>query len=218
MSSSLLLMIGGLAVLDMLSPTALGVTVYLLLSKRQQIAMRLFVYLLTVGIIYFACGLILMLGFEYVLDSFTEVFKSQLMSWIIFLLGLLLFVGSFYVPKRHTNTSTIPKSTGLLTMIGIGVTTTFFEMGMALPYFAAIGLMVTAELKTGEWLPILLGYNVFMLMPPVVLYILYLLFAKWMQSPLKTLKHKFETSKDSPLSWAMSIVGVILMLNTLDYL
>lgn len=218
MSSSLLLMIGGLAVLDMLSPTALGVTVYLLLYERQRIAGRLFVYLLTVGSIYFSCGLLLLLGLEYVLDFFTGVLKSQFMSSSIFLLGLLLLIGSFYVPKRQKKASNISTSTGLFVMIGMGMTTALLEIGMAVPYFAAIGLMVTAELDTGEWLPILLMYNILLLVPPVVLYFLHLLFAKWIQGPLKTLKYKFETSKDSPLSWGMSIIGVILMLFTIDYL
>lgn len=218
MSVSMLLMIGGLAILDMLSPTALGVTVYLLLTHKRKIATRLFVYLLTIGGIYFICGLLLMLGLEYVLDSMAEVFRSQLMSRVIFFIGLLLLIGSFYVPKRSGKTSTLPKSSGLLPMIGIGITTALLEIGLAVPYFAAIGLMVTAELPMWEWLPILIGYNVLILLPPVVLYFLHVLFAKWMQKPLEALRTKMDASTDSALSWGMSIIGVILILNTLDYL
>lgn len=218
MSSSLLYMIGGLAVLDMLSPTALGVTVYMLLNDTRKIASRLFVYLLTIGSIYFACGLVLMFGLEYVLNFLKDALQSKLLNWIIFLIGLFLLIGSFYVPKQNGKSPVIPASAGILTMFGLGITTALLEMGMAIPYFAAIGLMVTADLAVWEWLPILIGYNVLMLIPPIVLYVLHLLFAGWLQKPLKALRNKLNSSKDSPLSWGMSIIGVILMLNTLDYL
>jgi hypothetical protein len=218
MNSSLLLMVAGLALLDMLSPTALGVTVYLLLTEKRRIARRLFVYLLTVGGIYFICGLLLMMGLDYVLDTLTHILRSKVMSWGIFIIGVLLLIGSFYVPKQSEKTPVVPLSAGLLAMAGMGITTALLEMGMAIPYFAAIGLMVTSELSTWEWLPILIGYNLLMLLPPVIIYILHLLFAKWMQKPLLALRSKMNASKDSTLSWGMSIIGVILILNTLDYL
>lgn len=211
-------MIGGLAILDMLSPTALGITVYMLLDNKRGTAGRLFIYLLTVGSIYFACGLLLMFGLEYVLDSFTGALQSRLLSWVVFLIGLFLLIASFYVPKRSGKTPVMPISAGVLSMLGLGITTALLEIGMAVPYFAAIGLMVTADLAVWEWLPILIGYNILMLLPPVILYFLHVLFAGWLQRPLKALRHKLNSSKDSPLSWGMSIIGVILILNTLDYL
>ena len=218
MSASLLLMIGGLAVLDMLSPTALGVTVYLLLADKRSAFSRLFVYLLTVGAIYFTAGLFLMLGLGYVIEMLTGIFRNQLMSWLAFLTGLSLFIGSFYVPKRQRATPSVPKSKGLVPMIGLGISTALLEIGMAVPYFAAIGLMTTAELPPIQWLPILVSYNVLMLLPPIVLYFLYLLFARWMRRPLEALRRKMASSKDSALSWVMCIVGLILILNTIDFL
>ena len=218
MSTSLLLIIGGLAVLDMLSPTALGVTVYLLLADKRNAFSRLSVYLFTVGTIYFTAGLFLMLGLGYLADTLTGIFRNQLMSWLAFLIGLLLFIGSFYVPKRRRATHSVPKSKGPMPMIGLGISTALLEISMAVPYFASIGLMTTAELPLMQWLPILVSYNVLMLLPPIVLYLLYLLFARWMRRPLEALRRKIASSSDSALSWVMCIVGLILILNTADFL
>lgn len=70
MSIALLLSVGALALLDTLSPTTLGVTVYMLLSERDKVAGRLLVYLTTVASFYFMVGVFLMLGLDTVTDAF----------------------------------------------------------------------------------------------------------------------------------------------------
>ncbi|MGM9951180.1 MAG: GAP family protein, partial [Lysinibacillus sp.] len=160
----------------------------------------------------------LMLGLGYILETLSGFFRNQLMSWLAFLIGLALFIGSFYMPKRRKTTPPLPEAKGLLPIIGLGITTALLEIGMALPYFGAIGLMTAAELSLTQWLPILVCYNVLMLLPPVILYVLYLLFARWMRKPLEVLRRKMAASSDSTLSWVMCIVGILLILNTIDYL
>lgn len=49
MSAELLIMVGGLALLDTLSPATIGVTVYLLLTDKERLASRLVVYLVTIA-------------------------------------------------------------------------------------------------------------------------------------------------------------------------
>lgn len=49
MGTEQLLLIGGLAILDTLSPTTIGITIYLLLTDKERLTKRLFVYLLTVA-------------------------------------------------------------------------------------------------------------------------------------------------------------------------
>lgn len=53
MSLELLVSVGGLALLDTLSPTTLGVTVYLLLTEKERLSTRLMIYLVTVAAFYF---------------------------------------------------------------------------------------------------------------------------------------------------------------------
>lgn len=218
MNTELLIMVGGLALLDTLSPATIGVTVYLLLTDKERLASRLFIYLLTVAVFYFATGVLLMHGLGYLLDIASEIFQNRVVSWGVFIIGMILFVVSFFVPQNKKSNLPIPKSKSLLGMAAMGCTTFLIEGATALPYFAAIGLLTTSNMTWIEWVPILVAYNFIMVLPPLILYFLYLLFRRWMQAPLEKLRAKISNGTGTALSWVMSIVGLILIFNSLDYL
>lgn len=67
--------LGGFALLDTLSPTIIGVTIYLILADRNNRIVRLGAYLLTVVILYFLLGVMLMFGFDYIVGAFASFFK-----------------------------------------------------------------------------------------------------------------------------------------------
>ena len=218
MSTELLLLIGGLALLDTLSPATLGVTVYLLLADKEKLTKRLLVYLLTVAGFYFAVGVLLMLGLGFLLEIISGIFQNRIVSWTVFIIGAILFIASFYVPTKKKSDLPTPSSKSILSMVALGFTTSLVEVGTAFPYFAAIGIMTTSNLSWMEWSSILAGYNFIMVLPPLLLFFLYLLFDRWMQKPLEKLRVKIANNTGSALSWIMCIVGVILILNSLDYL
>ncbi|MPY17189.1 GAP family protein [Paenibacillus glucanolyticus] len=218
MTLELLLSIGVLSLLDMLSPAALGVTVYLLLSERDRLISRLGVYLVTVAGFYFLVGAALMLGLDAVMKSVSDIFQNRTVSWMMAILGGVLFVASFYVPTKKTSAPRRPKSKSFGAMIGLGFTTSLIEVATALPYFAAVGLMTTAQLNTVQWVPILAAYNMVMVLPPLILLGLHLVLGRMMQRPLEKLRVKIAESSGSLLSWVLCIAGVILVLNSIDYL
>ncbi|PEB51481.1 hypothetical protein CON65_24095 [Bacillus pseudomycoides] len=217
-STELLLLIGGLALLDTLSPSTLGVTVYLILSDKERLTKRLLVYLLTVAGFYFATGVSLMLGLGFLLENIFGVFQNQIVSRTVFIIGLILFIVSFYVPTKKNSELPAPKSKSILSMVGLGFTTSLIEVGTAFPYFAAISIMTTSNLPWMEWSSILAGYNFIMVLPSLVLFFLYLQFGRRMQKPLEKLRVKIANNTGSALSWIMCIVGLILIFNSLDYL
>ncbi|AWP28032.1 hypothetical protein PVOR_15769 [Paenibacillus vortex V453] len=218
MTLELLLSIGVLSLLDMLSPAALGVTVYLLLTERDRLISRLGVYLVTVAGFYFLVGAALMLGLGAVMKSISDIFQNRTVSWMMAILGGVLFVASFYVPTKKKSEPRRPKSKSFGAMIGLGFTTSLIEVATALPYFAAIGLMTTAQLNTVQWVPILAAYNMVMVLPPLILLGLHLVLGRVMQRPLEKLRVKIAESSGSLLSWVLCIAGVILVLNSIDYL
>ncbi|MHC2831899.1 GAP family protein [Bacillus sp. F9_6S_D1_P_5] len=218
MDTEQLLLIGGLAILDTLSPTTIGVTIYLLLTDNESLTKRLFVYLLTVAGCYFAVGVSLMLGFDFLFEIISGVFQNQIVSWTLFIIGALLFIASFYIPPKKNSKLPSPKSNSILSMIALGFTTTLIEAGTAFPYFAAIGILTTSNLSWVEWSSILAGYNFIMVLPSLVLFLFYLLFGRWMQKPLERLRMKIANHSGSALSWIMCIVGLLLIINSLDYL
>jgi len=217
-SAELLLIVGGLALLDMLSPATLGVTVYLLLTEKERLRSRLMIYLLTVAAFYFLVGIALMLGLDVLLAAFTSIFKNRIVSWMMLIIGVLLFIASFYYPKSKKSDLPRPKSKSKKAMIALGFTTSLIEVGAAFPYLAAIGFMSTSNLAVYQWLPILAGYNFIMVLPPLIVFILHLLLGRAMQGPLEKLRIKLTKYSGSAISWIMSIVGLILIFNSLDYL
>ncbi|MGE7883544.1 GAP family protein [Bacillus sp. NPDC094077] len=218
MGTEQLLLIGGLAILDTLSPTTIGVTIYLLLTDTERLTKRLLVYLLTVAGFYFAVGVSLMLGLDFLFAIISGVFQNRIVSWTFFIIGAILFIASFYIPTKKSSALPAPKSKSILSMITLGFTTSLIEVGTALPYFTAIGIMTTSNLSWVEWSSILAGYNFIMVLPSLVLFLFYLLFGRWMQKPLERLRVKIANSTGSALSWIMCIVGLLLIFNSLDYL
>ena len=217
MGTEQLLLIGGLAILDTLSPTTIGVTIYLLLTDKENLTKRLFVYLLTVAGCYFAVGVSLMLGLDFLFKFISGLFQNRIVSWLLFIIGVILFIVSFYIPPKK-NSEVLHQNKSIFSMIALGFTTTLIEAGTAFPYFAAIGILTTSNLSWIEWSSILAGYNFIMVLPSLVLFLFYLLFGRWMQKPLEKLRMKIANSTGSALSWIMCIVGFLLILNSLDYL
>ncbi|MCM3453945.1 GAP family protein [Heyndrickxia oleronia] len=218
MSIELLFMVGGLALLDMMSPAALGVTVYLLLNEKERLSSRLMIYLFTVAGFYFLVGVFLMLGLDVVMTAFSPIFQNRIVSWVMLIIGGILFIASFYYPKSKKTDLPRPKSKSKAAMVALGFTTSLIEVGTAFPYFAAIGLMTTSNLAAFQWLPILAGYNFIMVLPPLIVFTLYLLLGRVMQKPLEMLRIKLSKHSGAAISWIMCIVGLILIFNSLDYL
>lgn len=132
----------------------------------------------------------------------------------MFYLGLGLFIGSFFVPAKSTPKTYKPKSKSMLAMVMLGLMTGLIEVGTALPYFAAIGIMTTVKLNPFQWIPILAGYNFIMVLPPLILIGIHLLFKQWLREPLMKIKLRLEKNQGATLSWIMAIVGLIILINS----
>lgn len=214
MSFEFLIPIGILALVDTLSPTTLSVTVYMLLMEEERLIRRLFAYLLTVGIFYFTVGIFLMMGVGSIFHKFPSFDENVILSQFMFYLGLGLFIGSFFVPAKSTPKTYKPKSKSMLAMVMLGLMTGLIEVGTALPYFAAIGIMTTVKLNPFQWIPILAGYNFIMVLPPLILIGIHLLFKQWLREPLMKIKLRLEKNQGATLSWIMAIVGLIILINS----
>lgn len=159
-----------------------------------------------------------MLGMDMLLAAFSSIFQNRIVSWVTLIIGGILFIASFYYPESKKSDLPRSKSKSKTSMIALGFSTSLIEVGTALPYFAAIGLMTTSNLAVFQWLPILAGYNFIMVLPPLIVFSLHLLLGRVMQRPLEKLQIKISKHSGSAISWIMCIVGLILIFNSLDYL
>ncbi|MFE3573577.1 GAP family protein [Lysinibacillus sp. NPDC059133] len=218
MGTDILIYLGGLALLDTLSPTIIGITLFLVLTDNRNLTSRLFAYLLTVGLLYFSLGIIMMLGLNFIMEAFSNIFQNKIVSWVIFIVGVILFIASFFIPANKKSNIPKPKTQSIFSIIIIGVTTFIIEAGTALPYFAAIGLLTTIDIPFYQWLLIIAAYNIIMILPALLIFLGYKLFGKLINPSLVKLRNKISSSSSSALSWIMCIVGVILIFYTIDYL
>lgn len=213
MNIEMLLLIGTLALLDMFSPSIIGVSVYILLvAKKKQIRLLL-TFLMTVGLFYFSTGIFLMLGLGVIFSPISNLLDSYSARLIMTIVGGVLFIGSWLVPKRTANGSPKPKSLHVSSMVALGFTTSILEVATALPYFAAIGILTSNQIVFYEWLPLLAGYNLVMIAPGIILLCLHLLFRRFMNKPLRKIQKLFDQRTSSTLSWIMFFVGLILLIN-----
>lgn len=210
-----LLPVAGLALLDTLSPTTLGVTLFVLLSGATSVARPLFAYLGTVALFYFALGCALMLGLGAALSSLSHLADSPVFGWALLVLGGGLFAYSWVMPTRR-RAPRRPASFRTVSMIGLGLATGLLEAGTALPYLAAIGIMGAAGLTAPTWVPVLAAYNLVMVLPPVLLYLGHRLFGERLRPRLDRWREKIDAGSRETLSWIIGIAGLILLVNGLQ--
>lgn len=213
MNTELLLWIGALALLDMFSPSIIGVTVYILLVAKKHPFRLVLTYLMTVAVFYFSTGIFLMLGLDVIFDPIADMLSSYSARLTMTIVGGILFIGSWLVPKKKTMGAPKPKSLHVSAMVALGFTTSILEVATALPYFAAIGILTSNHLPFYEWLPILAGYNLVMITPGIILLCFHLLFRRYMNQPLRKIQSLLDQSTSSTLSWIMFFVGLILLIN-----
>lgn len=218
MGTDILIYLGGLALVDTLSPTIIGVTLFLVLTDNKNVTSRLLAYLFTVVLLYFSLGIIMMLGLNFIMEAFTNIFQNKIFSWVIFIIGVILFTASFFIPANKKSNIPKPKTQSLFSIIIIGVTTFIIEAGTALPYFTAIGLLTTIDIPFYQWILIIAAYNIIMVLPALLIFLGYKLFGKLIRPTLVNLRNKISSSSSSALSWIMCIVGVILIFYIVDYL
>lgn len=219
MQTELLLIIGGLALLDMISPVALGVTFYWITEKRSDTTQKLFIYLATIAVLYFSFGLLLLLGIDFLLDNVVEFLQTRMVSWSVFILGIILFVISFYVPKKRSNLVPIKRGHEHRGhALSLGIFTFLLEAGTALPYIAATGIIAAADSTLGQSLALLGGYTLLMILPCILLYMLFQFAGESLKTKASTLLQKLQQSTGSALSWILCLAGLVLIYYTVDYL
>ncbi|MGB3635815.1 MAG: GAP family protein [Rubrobacteraceae bacterium] len=205
----------GLALLDSINPSALAVTIYLLLSGRP-FAGKVLIYLGAVFVSYLALGVLILLGF----GSIFGYLESPAAYAVQGVIGASLFGYAVFAPDKPRNKEKAvrrPSSWGFGGIFALGVTVTLVEFSTAFPYFGAIALMTNAGLPMMQWLPILVAYNGIFVLPPLVLLLAYSLCGGRMESFFERLQKRFSDGGRETMLWVMGIVGFLLLADSLAF-
>ncbi len=205
----------GLALLDTLSPTVIGVTLFLLLARPQRAGALLAAYLGSVAIAYFGLGVLLMFG----LGALVPAVDQIVWAWGQGALGIGLIVGSYYIPaKNPERASSRPQSFTMRAMLLLGLGTWLFEFATAVPYFGAIAIMTSAGLALAQWAPLLGVYVAIMVLPGVLLYLAWLALGERMRARFERWQEKLASGSRTALSWMIWIAGILILLGAVDTL
>ncbi|WP_329091575.1 MULTISPECIES: GAP family protein [unclassified Streptosporangium] len=199
-----------LALLDTLSPTVIGVTLYLLLARPHRVGALLGVYLGSVAIAYFALGVLLMLG----LGAVVPIVDDSVWAWGQAVLGAALIVGSYFIPDKNPERASVrARSFTLGSMLLLGLGTWLFEFATAVPYFAAIGVMTSANLPTVQWSPLLGVYVTIMVIPGILLFAAWATLGERMRERFERWQSKLSSGSRATLRWIVGIAGFLILLD-----
>ncbi|WP_341300544.1 GAP family protein [Lysinibacillus sp. FSL H8-0500] len=210
--SSALMIISLCALIDILSPGVLTVTAYLLLTQPNQLSSRLFVFLFITQLGYFITGLLLYFGGNSLLKRIEQLSQFDFINWFYILLGAVLVLISFSKPKETTKKrliSFIPKNTTIKGMIILGIIVFLIEFVTALPYFYSIFLMNHQTIETTPAILIIIGYNLVMMLPSLLLLGVNIIFKERSQQFLIKIRSKLNEAPISSLLVATGVIGAV---------
>ncbi|WP_187775567.1 GAP family protein [Luteimonas suaedae] len=200
-----------LALLDSLNPSALVVALWLLSQPRA--APRLLAYVAGILVAYLGLGIAMMLGITAARDTLAAVLDHPVAVALQALLGAGLLVYAIFAPSgaHQAHEPHAPASGRLAAFALLGMTVTVVELVTALPYFAAIALMIAAELSPAQWLPLLVGYNLVFVAPPLLLLGLHALLGHRTDERFARWRERLRRGAREATLWIFGIVGVALL-------
>ncbi len=209
--TALLFAVLGLALVDSINPSALGIALFLLLSGKSPTA-KVLVYMAGVFLSYFVVGILLMLGLESIL-AYLQSSTAYALQGVI---GLVLLLYGIFAPSEVKEKEQ-PKAQSLPALFLLGVSVTVLEFSTALPYLAAIGLLTSANLSITQWLPILFIYNVIFVLPPLGLLVAYRVFGERLEKRFVGFQAKLKKEARITWLWIAAIVGFLLLADSLNH-
>ncbi|CAA9570751.1 MAG: hypothetical protein AVDCRST_MAG49-3584 [uncultured Thermomicrobiales bacterium] len=211
----------GLALVDSVNPSAIAVTLYLLLTVKTYTP-RVLTYVGAVFGTYFVLGALLMLGLGAVLGRLGSVFDGSEAHAAQGVVGAAMLAYGIFAPSGPRAggapaATPRPRSDSPGAVFLLGVTISVVEFSTAVPYLGAIGLLTEADLGVARWLPILAVYNLILVSPPLALLAAYRVAGPRLRGRLEHLRARLERGAKGAWLTILAIVGFLLLANSLRY-
>jgi len=214
---SLIPMVVGLALFDSINPSAIGMTIHLMLSRSRHLT-RTFAYLAGVFCTYLTVGVLILLGLDVLFSRFEEYWYSSPAYAAEGVLGALMLLYCFVAPKEKPTRATMGEETrGHVQLVLLGAGISVVEFSTALPYLGAIAIISRSDLGVVEWLPLMVLYNLVMVLPPVALVVAYSSTRGRLWERLEGRRTRLSKGARSTWLWILGILGILLLLDSLAY-
>jgi cytochrome c biogenesis protein CcdA len=198
-----------LALVDSINPSAIVVTLWLLSVARERASVQIATYVAAIFVTYLLLGAMMVAGIGMVLPSFGDLLRRPAGLIVQSLVGLALLVYGLTAsaPSGPARVVSRPstRTYAALALLGVGVTV--MELPTAIPYFAAIAIIVDAELPTRAWAPLLAVYNLIFVLPPLALLAGHLVFEERLAARYAALRLRLESNAKGIALWVAGLVG-----------
>jgi len=208
----------GLAVVDSINPSALLATIVLLLRGKPARPL-VAVYVAAILVTYFAVGLALTLGLGLTPQALVESDAAYLAQGV---LGAAMLAYAVLAPGRGRERGPaagprLPAVHRPAAVFALGVAVTFLELPTALPYLGAVGAITRADLAVGDWLPLLVAYNLIFVLPPLALLAAHVALGDRAGALLERLRSRLGGATREGLLWLLGLVGFLLLADALGH-
>lgn len=171
MNATIVVPLLGLALLDSLNPSTLVISGLVAADAAKTGRSpwgRLSCYLAGLLTVMVTFGVLVMLGAHRLPDVSARSDGTYIVQAVVGV--VLLAIGLLPDTSRRTNGArrlAVARTPGA--MFGLGLVIALVEFAGAVPYVAALALMVTNNLPVAWWLPLLVLYNLVVIVPPIAL-------------------------------------------------
>jgi len=203
-----------LAVVDSINPSAIVITLYLL--SRERAHAQVAVYIGAIFVTYLVLGVMMMAGLDLIVPALGAVLRSPpgLIAQALVGLAILAYSLTASVDRTSSEPVTAPSASTFVALVMLGVSVTAMELPTALPYFAAIAVLTSAELPVQEWAPLLCLYNAIFVLPPIVLLVVHLIVGEQLRERYSDLRQRLEGGARETLLWIAGFVGAGLFVTS----
>lgn len=219
--SELVLVLTPIALLDSTSIIPLCIVVLVILLGGPSPLVRSAALLAGIFVTYLACGVLILFGLQSVFDAVNtyalKVWQDPNTEELIFqiLIGLVLgALGLRMALKREEKAGKKPPAgmtAGQAFLAGAGMT--IVGLPGAVPYLAAIDLILRSDLTTGQEVMVLIVYNVVFILPLVAIAAVSLALGDRSKRLLDGIRGFFDTWGKRIIVILMLLLGVVLVLD-----
>ncbi len=206
----------GLALIDSINPSALLVTLFLLAGPSP--GRKILVYISTIFVVSLTLGIVLMLGLDLLLNNVSSLIDNSVVYAVQLAIGALMLLYAMTAPDKKTaSTPALPKQYSTAALIFLGITVTLMEAPTAIPYLAAISILISAESSLTQWLTVLVIYNFIFIAPPLLLLVLQTVLGERIKARLDSFQIWLTGAAREGFLWIVGIVGFLLLRDALGY-
>lgn len=223
-----------LAVLALVDATSMGTLVIPLIllvageGGARRVAGRTLLYLAVIGVFYLLLGIALLAGLLPLIESWGHLLRTPAVMLVLAVIGVLLVIWSFHIdpsairkrggdPEASARRWTLRARRAVgrpQLLIGLALLAGVIEAASMIPYLAAMRIIADMGVGLGGGALILVAYCTLMIAPAAALAGVRTVLGARADRLMDRLHAWAVRNASSAFSWAVGIIGVIIVINT----